>query len=50
MHKSFATLAVLSALAPFATVLHAADGAPVALDLLLRGGTVYTGDSDTPAC
>ena len=48
MHKSLVTLAVLSALAPFAPTLHAADETPVALDLLLRGGTVYTGDSDTP--
>lgn len=48
MRKSLVTLAVLSALAPFAPTLHAADETPVALDLLLRGGTVYTGDSDTP--
>ena len=38
-------LAVLAALSPS---LHAATDAPVELDLLLRGGTVYTGDSATP--
>lgn len=46
MQKTSLALVLLAALAPS---LHAAPGdAPVALDLLLRGGTVYTGDSDTP--
>lgn len=48
MQRSLVTLAVLAALAsPFHTAATAAE-APVELDLLLRGGTVYTGDSDTP--
>jgi N-acyl-D-aspartate/D-glutamate deacylase len=48
MPKSLVVLAVLAALAPIAPSLHAATQAPVELDVLLRGGTVYTGDSDTP--
>jgi N-acyl-D-aspartate/D-glutamate deacylase len=36
---------VLAALAALASLSSAAD-APVELDLLLRGGTIYTGDSD----
>lgn len=44
MQKSVVVLAALAALAG----LSSAADAPVELDLLLRGGTVYTGDSNEP--
>lgn len=45
MHKKSA--AVFAALAALAPLCSTAD-APVELDLLLRGGTVYTGDAEQP--
>ncbi|MGJ7558896.1 N-acyl-D-amino-acid deacylase family protein [Variovorax sp. RB3P1] len=45
MQKTALALAVLAALS---SSLHAAPDAPVELDLLLRGGTVYTGDTQAP--
>ena len=48
MQKSVVVLAVLAALAGLSSAAYAAADAPVELDLLLRGGTVYTGDSNEP--
>ena len=46
MQTSLIALAALAFLAPS---LHAQPAdAPIELDLLLRGGTVYTGDDDRP--
>ncbi|MDM0074603.1 amidohydrolase family protein [Variovorax sp. J2P1-59] len=42
-----AVAAIVSALACASPALHAAD-APVQLDLIIRGGTLYTGDEDKP--
>ncbi|CAN7578272.1 amidohydrolase family protein [Variovorax paradoxus] len=48
MQKPVVVLAISAALAGLSSAAPAATEAPVELDLLLRGGTVYTGDSDQP--
>ena len=48
MQKPVVVLAISAALAGLSSAAPAATDAPVELDLLLRGGTVYTGDSDQP--
>src|SRR3954467_5513073 len=48
MQKPVVVLAISASLAGLSSAAPAATDAPVELDLLLRGGTVYTGDSDQP--